>query len=105
MDINRAINEIGLEKVLLSLFSNLEGVSYSSVRFNKETISDFSLDSFYQESNDDWNFGIGSYPMLYRSVNANMIDNEINKLLSNNLIDPSSFNVVVENLITLIKLT
>ena len=26
MDINRAINEIGLEKVLLSLFSNLEGV-------------------------------------------------------------------------------
>ena len=100
MDINRAIKEIGLEKLLLSLFSNLEGVNYSSVRFNKETISDFSLDSFYQESNDDWNFGIGSYPMLYRSFNANLIDNEINKLLSNNLIDPSSFNVVVENLIT-----
>ena len=38
MDINKAINEIGLEKVLLSLFSNLEGVNYSSVRFNKETI-------------------------------------------------------------------
>ena len=96
MNIYNAIEKLGLNKVLLSIFPNLNGIDFNQITYNKDKIDDLSLDSF---SETTWNFGIGSGPMIFRSFDKKSVEIELKKLLNKNSIDSSSKISVVENMI------
>ena len=96
MDIYNAIEKLGLNRVLLSIFPNLNGIDFNQITYNKDKIDDLSLDSF---SETTWNFGVGSGPMIFRSFDKKSVEIELKKLLNKNSIDSSSKISVVENMI------
>jgi tetratricopeptide (TPR) repeat protein len=90
MNISEAINTYGIYVILKSLFPNLKGIDFKTANHN----SDFDKSGFSLTIDTiDWNFSLGSTPLLYRHLKPEDINIEINKLLIRNNINlDSSYN-------------
>lgn len=87
MNISDAIDNLGISVVLKSLFPYLKGIDYKDVYHN----SDFDKSGFSSSTDaKDWNFSVGSMPLLYRHIKTEDINSEINKLLIRNNINIDS---------------
>jgi tetratricopeptide (TPR) repeat protein len=87
MNISEVINTHGISIVLRSIFPNLKGLDFNTVKYN----SDFDK-SGYSNSDEfqDWFFAVGSKPLIYKHFNADSINVEIDKILIRNDINIKS---------------
>jgi len=81
MNLNEAIIKLGLDKVLRSIFSDLEGVDFKLVKYDEKLQLTSFIDSVVPIADKEWNFIIGAPPVIIKSYQSIDIDKEIDKLL------------------------
>ena len=87
MDISEAINTHGISIVLKSIFPNLCGIDFNKIKYN----SDFDKSGFiHNDEFQDWFFAVGSMPLIYKHVDNDVINIEIDKILLRNDINIAS---------------
>jgi tetratricopeptide (TPR) repeat protein len=87
MNISEAINTHGISIVLKSIFPNLYGIDFNKIKYN----SDFDKSGFnHNDEFQDWFFAVGSMPLIYKHVDNDVINIEIDKILLRNDINIAS---------------
>tara|TARA_Y100000996_G_C22553827_1_gene654760 strand:+ start:1404 stop:3395 length:1992 start_codon:yes stop_codon:yes gene_type:complete len=81
MNLNEAIIKLGLDKVLRSIFSDLEGIDFNLVKHDKKIQLTSFIDSVVPIGEKEWNLIIGPPPVIIKSYQSIDIDKEIDKLL------------------------
>ena len=81
MNLNEAIIKLGLDKVLRSIFSDLEGVDFKLVKYDEKLQLTSFINSVVPIGEKEWNLIIGPPPVIIKSYQSIDIDKEIDKLL------------------------
>ena len=90
MDIQKLINENGLDSLIQSIFKNLKGIEFDKVIYNHELNSNDTLEYMTSNVGKDWRFVIGSMTMIVKPISKKEIKNTLHELLRINSIEIDS---------------
>ena len=86
MELRKHIAINGLENILKSIFTNLHGIDFLSVKYDRELEQLNIIENMTSDIDGLWHLGIGTMPMLFKAVSSQNEIIELNKLLLSNQI-------------------